>query len=573
MSQSIGIHLSERRFRLVALECSLKKHKVVCAVSGEIQSGEGAAEEVVERLREIAKEHKLGADSVYLAIDSGVAAFRNLTLPFDDREKIEEVIKFEVEGNPPQFDIEQVVVDFLVLSSKPGVESNLLVTAVPKERLRNALALCEKSGLEALDAELEGTALFDAAFESGALVEEEGTVLIYVGDTSTTVAVADGRRLASLRASRAGAFQPRSGEPEEAVDAPVEAKEGEPAKSAPAKSAASSEPDAARLAATAQRIRRELVRTLSGAQTTSEIRHVFVCGHHLPGLQGEKLLDAEVRVLPFAPSGSALGTEFVVAYGAALRGYEGGTLRPNLRREELRFSGRLERLELPLAVFSLLLFTLLFVQFIVLDKQLQWRDEGTKDSKGDMQIWLEESNARVFADANNPRAVRLPDAPAPLAAYAARAQAGQEAGTKFQQIQTLRNKLKEAVTSVSRDLGQISEIKQPQSALTATTLIMQTIASMGENFRVGIRRYEARFENGQAGKDDYVTVRLDTDFFGANSLEDTQNYNRLETAFKKQPWCMQFEGKSSKPLDNAIVVDNLTIQVNVEKAAAQGGQP
>src|SRR5262245_11526690 len=111
MSQTVGIHLGERTFHLVALEGSLKKHKLLCAASGEIPSGEGAAQAVIERLKELAKEHKLRADSVYLAIDSGVAAFRNLTLPFDDREKIEEVIKFEIEGNLPQFDIDQVVVD------------------------------------------------------------------------------------------------------------------------------------------------------------------------------------------------------------------------------------------------------------------------------------------------------------------------------------------------------------------------------------------------------------------------------------------------------------------------------
>src|SRR5688572_23533388 len=144
MSQSIGIHLGERTFHLLALEGGLKKHKVLCAVSGEIPVGEDAAQSLVDQLRELAKEHKLKADSVYLAIDSGVAAFRNLTLPFDDQAKIEEVLKFEVEGNLPQFDIDQVVVDFLVLNSKPGVESSLLVTAVPKDRLGAALKVCER---------------------------------------------------------------------------------------------------------------------------------------------------------------------------------------------------------------------------------------------------------------------------------------------------------------------------------------------------------------------------------------------------------------------------------------------
>ena len=63
MSQSIGIHLGVRRFHVVALEGGLKKHRLVCAVSGEIPAGEEGAAALSERLREIAKQHKLKADS------------------------------------------------------------------------------------------------------------------------------------------------------------------------------------------------------------------------------------------------------------------------------------------------------------------------------------------------------------------------------------------------------------------------------------------------------------------------------------------------------------------------------
>jgi Tfp pilus assembly PilM family ATPase len=573
MSQSIGIHLGERRFHLIALEGGLKRHKVVCAVSGEIPSGEGAAQEVVERLREIAKKHRLSADSVYLAIDSGVAAFRNLTLPFDDREKIEEVIKFEVEGNLPQFDIGQVVIDFLVLSSKPGVESNLLVTAVPKERLRAALHLCERAGLEALDAELEGTALFDAAFESGLLEEDAGTVLIHVGDTSTTVVVADGRRLASLRAIRVGAAISRA--PEE--EAGESGKEDDPAAAPAALPPAAG--TAERQAASVQRIRRELVRTLSGARTTNPIQNVYISGHDLAGLTGETLVDVTVQPLPFTLPGVELPREFVVAFGAALRGFEGGTLRPSLRREELRFSGRFERLELPLAVFSLLLFTLLFVQYIVLDKQLEWRDEGNlaKDPpiKGDMQFWLEASNQRMLPDSTSMRAARLADPPEVLKNYAAQAQAGLDLErTKFEELMRIRQLLKIEIERLSKELGQVSDIRQPQSALTATTLVMDLIANMGEDARIGIRRFEATYVDGSGNKEDSVTVSLDADFFGPDNLQATQLYNQLEKQIKAQPWCVRFEAKSNKELQNGkgIQADGINIQVNVDKAVV-GGQP
>jgi hypothetical protein len=269
----------------------------------------------------------------------------------------------------------------------------------------------------------------------------------------------------------------------------------------------------------------------------------------------------------------------VVAFGAALRGFEGGTLRPQLRREELRFSGRFERLELPLAVFSLLLFTLLFVQYIVLDKQLEWRDEGNlaKNIKGDMQIWLEASNLRMLPDATNPRVVRLSNPPADLAEYATKAAAGADLEhTKFEELLQIRRLLKIHIERLSKELGQVSEIKQPQSALTATTLVMNMFAGLGEDARIGIRRLEANYQYGTGNREDHVLVTMDADFFGPSILEATRLRERLESQIKAQPWCMEFEGKSNKPLDGekGIQADGITVQVNVEKAQPQqGGQP
>lgn len=330
--------------------------------------------------------------------------------------------------------------------------------------------------------------------------------------------------------------------------------------------------------ASAQRIRRELLRTLSGARTTNEIKRVYLCGKDLPGLEGETLLDVPLEEMPFQLGAAAPAREFVVAFGAALRGFEGGTLTPRLRREELRFTGRLERLELPLAVFSLLLFTLLFVQYIVLDKQLEWRDEGNlaKNIKGDMQIWLEASNSRMLPDPTNPRAVRLSDPPKVLADYAALAQSGGDLErTKYEELLKIKSTMINEIDRLSKDLGQVSEIKQPQSALAATTLVMNTIASLSADARIGIRRFEANYTSS-AAKDDSVIVTMDADFFGANSLEATKLKDQLESQFKSQVWCVDFESKSSKALegDKGIQADGLTIQINVDKAlAAQGGQP
>jgi Tfp pilus assembly PilM family ATPase len=114
MSRTCGIHLDRQRFRLVVLEGSAKKHRIVAHASGQAASDEDAASALAAELRRAVKEHKIKAESVGLAVDSGLAAFRTLTLPFDDRSKIEEVIKFEIENDLPQWNIDDVIVDFIV---------------------------------------------------------------------------------------------------------------------------------------------------------------------------------------------------------------------------------------------------------------------------------------------------------------------------------------------------------------------------------------------------------------------------------------------------------------------------
>ncbi len=565
MAQSVGIHLGERRFHLVVLEGNVKKHKLSAAVTGEIPPGEEGSAALSEALRAAVKEHGLRADSVYLAVDSGLAAFRNLTLPFDDRDKIEEVIKFEVESDLPHWDIDQVVVDFLVLSTKPGVESSLLVTAVPKERLQRALAPCERGGLEPLDAELEGSALFDAALEAGVLQEDSACMLVHVGDASTTVVVADGRRLAAMRAIRAGAFPTRAQSEAAAV-------EGEEERAPEASE--SDEIPSRRQEESAQRIRREITRTLSGVRTANEIRTIYLCGHALPGLAGNSLLELPLEPLAIVP-GREVGSELTVAYGAALRGFGGGLLRPHLRREELRFTGRFERMELPLAVFSLLLFTMLFVQFIVLDKQIEWRDEGdlAHDLKGDMQLWLEASNMRMLPDPKNPQTVRLPNPPEDLKTYAEQAVLGaDEERTKFEEIQRIRALLKIHIDRLEKELGQVSEIQQPQSALEASTLVMELLGGL-QDVRFGVRGFEALYQPGQAGREDYVQIKMDIDFLAVDNVEATRHYNSVQSAFTSQPWCMDFDSRTNKvlPEDKGIYVDGLTIRVDLDKAPSKEG--
>ncbi len=573
MARSLGIHIDQRSFHVVALDGSAKKHRLVAGASGSVPLDQDPVGAVTDALKKVVREHNLKPESVAIAVDSGIAAFRMLTVPFDDRGKIEDIIKFEIESDLPQWDIDDVIVDFLVLGTKPGVESNLLVTAVPKVRLERQLAACERAGLEAQHAELDGSALFEAAHASGRLTSGSAQVLVHVGDASTTVVVVDDGRLVSMRTIRAGAL------PRQEQQSPAEG-DGEDLNGEPLEGEAAV---AERLARTAARIRRELTRTVTGVVTAHEIEAVYVCGHTLEGL-AEPGGPAEIAGVPVRPlnpgpdGGDEPGEEDelqAIAYGAALRALGAGVLEPELRRDELRFTGKFERLELPLAVFSLLLCTLLGVKLIVTEKQILWRDEGNVDvSEGDMQVWLKSANDYLFANPETGYPGRLTDPPKSIADYAERAERGlDETRTKYQEIAFLRSMLDKELKELKRDLGQMSDFAQPQSALQGMTLVLETIGSMKDRVgRFSIRSLDAKFIGGSSSRSqDRVEVRLDMDFFAESGGQANQHHAELMREIRAKDWCLEYEEVSSKPFPGGggLSFDRIRIDVDVAKYLAE----
>jgi Tfp pilus assembly PilM family ATPase len=570
MASACGIHIDQRRFRLIALEGSAKKHRIVAHAAGEIMPGEDPVTVVAAALRAAVKGQKIRRESVGLAVSSGLAAFRHLTLPFDDRSKIEEVIKYEVETDLPHWNIEDIVVDFLVTDEKPGVQSDLLVTAIPKKHLAPKLAACERGGLEAGETELDGTALFDVAFEAGLLDSESAQVLVFVGDASTTVVVADGGKLVSIRAIRAGAQPPIAAESAETGAESEESGEESGDEADPLREEPSSlAPDPKRLASTIGRIRRELGRTISGARTANPIETVYLCGRELPGFADEEVFDVPVVPLEALPNSSEIpgASEAIVAYGTALHQLGGGVLRPHLRREDLRFTGKFERIELPLAVFSLLLVTLLAVQFIVVRQQLNWRDR-------DLQTWLEVSNSFMLPNAERGYSGRIKNPSEELLDYCRTAAANEDLDrTKWEQIDHVRGILTEEIGTLQTQLGQIREFEQPPSALQAFTLVMSLIDLQGERVgRIGIRSVAADYVR-RSGEDDLIVLKLSADFFAEDALVATAHYTNLRSAIEAEAWCVEFEEKPTKPLEEGtgIFVDNMTIHVNLKAAMPEEG--
>ena len=545
---------------MVLVEGSVKNPKITWCATTEIPpDADDPFEFTKEFLRDQAKLNKLPAENVALAVDSGLAAFRTLKLPFAETAKIEQVVKFEVEGQLPQWDIDDVIIDWHRLAGSP-VESELIVTAVPKDALRAYIDVCTDAGLEPQEVELEATAMVNAAHFAGVFDEESSQVLVHVGDGTTSVAVLEGGKLCSMRAVHIGA----------GVAQTEEGDEGQPARD---------------LARSADRLRKELARTLASEQLELPFSAVYICGHELPGLAGESIDGVPILTIEeILPGESELeGVDrglLVAAFGAAFRQMGGGVLTPRLRREELTYAGKFQRVELPLAVLMLLVVTLLSVQILLQQKQIGYRGAGIDTTEqqaqwGDLQRWLYMSNSRMLDDIRSGSLGRLTfDPPKAIVDYAKRAQSGQITDRgKYQQLVKIKSLLDQDINRIQREMGVVGEIKQPMSALHGLVLVLDRLESLDEEVgRFSIRRAVSDTVDAKGGgrSAEHVVVTLDMTFFANDTLEATEHYSNFVDDVESQPWVIKFERRTNTPLENGkgLAVDGMRIQVDVGAALA-----
>jgi Tfp pilus assembly PilM family ATPase len=561
MARSCGLRIGPRRYELVVLDGSPKKHKIVAYATGDLpHTGEDAS--AVAILRAVVKDHALPLDNLGVALDTGTAAFRVLKVPFSDRAKIEEVIKFEVESQLPQWNIDDVVVDFHVMDASED-QSELLVTAVPKSELKHVLDLCSKAGIEPLEAELETSAMVNAALASDLCTLDNAQLLVHVGEISTSVVVVDGRRVREMRAIRIGAMATEVAQPGEAEAPPPAESEDAPADPLEPRDP---EETARRLEQAIKRIRRELGRTVSAARTLHPIDAVYVCGLELPGLVGSRIQDVEVRPLDVFQQDGGQPAEgsgpLVVAYGVALRQLGGGELKPSLRREDLRYAGAFEKVELPLAVVALLAITIIGVWFIFLTKETEFVDRR-------LAFWRNSCQKFLIGDLKQGKQAYLLYPSDTIQKYLSNMDADTDRDN-FEQLQYVNGQLKQEIKKFEKDLGQDASIEQPQSALVACSLVLGSLESeIQGGGRPSLRKVQSTYTIGKQGKGDYVRVVLDITFFANDTVEATQNYEDFIKATEAQPWCRgPIDRRPSVSLEDGkgIWVVGLAIEVDVSKA-------
>lgn len=583
MAKACGLRIGPRRFELFVLDGSPKSPKVVTSLAGEIPPDPDAPmEAAAHALKAAIREHKVSMDNVGVVIDARSGAFRSMTLPLTDASKIESVLRYEVESDLPQFNIEDVVVDFHVQDST-GDSSALLVTAVPKADVQSAIDLCTEAGFEPLEIELETSALVNAAPSAGLGGLEEAHVLVHVGEESTAVAVIDGGKVREMRVIQAGAlsYTPYGAPPPAEADGEGEGGEfDEPVEAPEADDWASEGPQPMeRTADIVSRLRRELARTVSAVRTVNDLQGVHVAGFQLPGLTGEDILGIPVEALDafsiddVDPAVHAEYTSGAVAYGAAVRQLGGGIVKASLRRDELKFSGALERLELPLAVLLLLVTTFLGVWYMFLDKERAAIDR-------DLRFVLDSSVNYMMGNPKLGKPGNLEFPPEKLAKYveSTTGRIGNSTPPEYrsdptrnlyEQMTFIRSMLSSQQRDLQKRLGHDNELLQPQSALKGTTLVLDLMANNAKKYgRMSFRTVRADYRNSPRGGDS-VSVNLELSFFAESSTKATQNYEAFFADLKEQPWFIDVKSSRSDPITGAesgIYLPSVIVDVDVSKA-------
>ena len=148
--------------------------------------------EILLRLREVlSKLERKGEDLVYL-YPSSLTMVHRIPLPFRDRKKNQQVIKFEAEPFLP-FPADQVVVDFYsVEKEEAGKEA--LVFAVRKGDMGESLSLLKEAGLDPERVVPEALALFWLVRGLGKTSEGPGA-LLDLGKEKATLILWHGNRL------------------------------------------------------------------------------------------------------------------------------------------------------------------------------------------------------------------------------------------------------------------------------------------------------------------------------------------------------------------------------------------
>jgi type IV pilus assembly protein PilM len=156
----------------------------------------------VYALADLLKKHNIEYHEIHLSLPGAVATTHLLTLPFENRRRLEQVLPFELENIVP-FDLEKMHVAFEVLGKAPEGGFRVLVCLTAKETMRRFLSHLALAGVDPKVVDFAPHALF-GAMRLTLPDEMSPCAVVDFGHTHTDVVVLRAGSLQQLRSIPVG---------------------------------------------------------------------------------------------------------------------------------------------------------------------------------------------------------------------------------------------------------------------------------------------------------------------------------------------------------------------------------
>ncbi|MEE2713938.1 MAG: pilus assembly protein PilM [Planctomycetota bacterium] len=406
MARATGVEITETEVRVVELDGTDKKYKLLGAAAVPIEAdddGGRSPEQVGTAARAAFRATKAKKEQIVLGLPAHEAVIREIVIPFTDKDQIRKVIKFESESHLPSSNIDEVIVGFYKVS-ETGPRSRILIFAVEKTALKKRLAILSKAGIEPTQVDLGATALYSMTrlIPDLACDDPDDTgvnVILDLGEFTTTVVVTEGETLRMIRSMRIGTetlARTLSTDlgiaPDEARSVAQSLEDGD-APFATAGDVESREPSTALTADElktdiirdkqsdfARRIINEIRRTLSSVHVEGRVQGMWLTGpaSGTAGLESQlhEAFGVAIKPLDVLSGGehrgdTSAGSFAGPAIGLALKALEHDPVGLEFRQEEFAYARKFDRVRNPLLFASALILVLLAFLSIIEMKRIK----------------------------------------------------------------------------------------------------------------------------------------------------------------------------------------------------------
>lgn len=617
--RSLGISLRPDGFTFALCDGSLKKYSVAASGSGLLPSdSRDRAKELGKALASALKsEGAAKYDRVSISAPGLTSPLRELSLPFSDREKIMQVLKFEVESELYHLDIEDVVCDYIELQDERAT-TTLLVAAQPKADIQVTLDVLAAAGVDAPQLDIDFGALAsyvpcvptvgsldDEATEDLSLAERADLLhgLLHIGPYSSVLVVFSERGVRAVRELHVGYRElgrdlGPEGPPEVHAEPVVEGRDENDLHAAESAEAAAQEAidemmeeDAAAeeegeetvddgalwgvdpalptghsfaelieqasseaLADLRKRIIAEVRRGLIASSL--KLESLSISGAVLPGLDEPMQLRLGIPVRVHEADEGACP----IALGAALRGLGDKGSPMNFRQEEFRFTKGLERVEGPLT-FALVSLIAYFVLAGVVDYKVGSAKMQAAAGLGDRNSLLTLTAYEVDQLLNENIPEGAPDE------WRVRTNFEGVDIPRDQHIERLRIGVNKAAEQLDEMLGTDTDVSLPQSCLDAWRLVSDVLAREleGRGPRWMLEDLTLTSFDKKARMDAHVEVKMTLTFFGEQA---TATGESLAQQLRSKPWVMGLpENNGWEPIKEGVGrFSTITLRVDTTKA-------